>query len=342
MPVNGQPEKVSHRVPLPPAFVAKPFSRRKALSAGLSDSRLRSRDLVRSFHGVRIHRDLPNDTLWRCRSYQERMGAGFTFSHWTAAALLGVPLPDYVDRSTVHVSARHPARKPGGVGVTGHQVAADVWQSTELILRDDDTGDLDVFPIVPPALLWAQLATTLDLDDLVAVGDAIVTSRGPSVLAVGSMAVLDDLAAIAAVHAGRRGVRALQRALRLVRVGSLSRPESLLRLMLVRAGIPEPHLNLTVCDRAGAAIAMADLCWPDYRVLVEYEGDGHRTSRTKFRSDITRIEKYADGDWFGMRASADDVFVDPNPFIGRVARRLVARGWRPRRTELRHIAAARS
>ncbi|MBX3093434.1 MAG: hypothetical protein KF680_02665 [Cryobacterium sp.] len=156
------------------------------------------------------------------------------------------------------------------------------------------------------------------------------------------MVTLDELAATIAAHTGRRGVRALQRALSLVRVGSLSRPESLLRLMLVRAGIPEPRLNLTVCDRSGAAIAMADLCWPDYRVLIEYEGDGHRTSRAKFRSDITRIEKYADGDWFGMRASADDVFVDPNPFAGRIARRLAAQGWRSRRTELRHIAAARS
>lgn len=336
-----QSETVNHRVPLPPAFVDAPFSRRKALSLGLTDSRLRSRDLVRPFHGVRIHHDLPIDTLGRCRSYQERMRAGFVFSHWTAASLLGVPLPDYLDRSTVHVSARHPTRKPSGSGVTGHQIAAELWRSTELILRDDDTGGFDILPIVTPALLWAQLASTLDLDDLVALGDAIVTSRSPSVLATGPMATLDDLIAIATAHAGRRGVRALQRALPMVRFGSLSRPESLLRLMLVRAGIPEPQLNLTVCDRTGAAIAIADLCWPDHRVLIEYEGDGHRTSRTKFRSDITRIEKYADGDWFGMRASADDIFVDPNSFAERVARRLLARGWRPQRSELRHIAAAR-
>jgi very-short-patch-repair endonuclease len=75
-------------------------------------------------------------------------------------------------------------------------------------------------------------------------------------------------------------------------------------------------------------------------VLVEYEGDGHRTSRGKFRSDITRVEEYADGGWFALRAQADDVFADPNPFLGRLGRRLERRGWRNPR-ELRQVVGAR-
>ena len=125
-----------------------------------------------------------------------------------------------------------------------------------------------------------------------------------------------------------------------VRVGSLSRPESLQRLQLVRAGLPEPELNVRVQDRRGRLISMADLVWREYRTLIEYEGDGHRTSRTKFRSDITRGERYADGDWFPMRSHAGDVFGDPNDLIRRVSRRLRSRGW-DSRGELRQVAAAR-
>ena len=125
-----------------------------------------------------------------------------------------------------------------------------------------------------------------------------------------------------------------------VRVGPLSRPESLQRLQLVRAGVPEPALNVRVEDRAGRLISMADLSWPEYRVLLEYEGDGHRTSRTKFLSDMTRGENYADGGWFPMRSHAGYVFGNPNELTRRVARRLSERGWRAP-TQLRHVAAAR-
>src|SRR5690606_16025270 len=112
------------------------------------------------------------------------------------------------------------------------------------------------------------------------------------------------------------------------------------RLQLVRAGIPEPALNVRVTDPAGKLIAMPDLSWPKYRVLLEYEGDGHRTSRGKFLSDITRGEDYADGDWFSMRSHAGYVFGDPNVLIRRVARRLAERGWKSP-IQLRQVAAAR-
>ena len=74
---------------------------------------------------------------------------------------------------------------------------------------------------------------------------------------------------------------------------------------------------------------MTDLCWPKYRTLVECEGDYHRSSRSQFRSDITRMEMFTDGGWAGLRAHADDVFGDPNPFVARLWRRLEQRGWHP-------------
>lgn len=109
---------------------------------------------------------------------------------------------------------------------------------------------------------------------------------------------------------------------------------------MIRAGIPEPLLDVEVHDRRGRPIAEADEVWPEFRVLVEYEGEGHR-EKSRFRTDITRFETYADEDWSALRAHADDVFDDPNPFIGRLWRRLRSRGWVPKRREPRKVAGVR-
>src|SRR5690606_13408758 len=137
-------------------------------------------------------------------------------------------------------------------------------------------------------LLWAQLAEVLDHRDLVAVADAIVTMQHPGADCLGPLGTIDELRAITAVWAGRRRALAGRKASEHARVGPLSRPESLLRLMVVEAGLPRPEINSTVCDPTGAPIAMADLVWHEYRNLFEYDGDGHRSSRGKYRSDIER------------------------------------------------------
>lgn len=271
---------------------------------------------------------------WRCRAYLLRMAGDAAFSHVTAAALYGLPLPAYASAELVHVTRPTGSRPPEGRGVAGHELSPEQWMTRPFLHRDPENFDLFELPVLAPDLVWAQLAASLDEDDLVAVGDALVSGSAP-------LCTIDDLRAQALAWRGRRGARVMAGAVGLVRVGSLSRPESLQRLQLMRAGIPEPQLNVIVTDLLGSQIAMADAVWDEFRTLVEYEGDGHRTSRGKFRSDITRIERYADGEWFALRSHAGDVFGDPNPFIGRLWRRLVARGWHPRRREPRHIAPAR-
>lgn len=218
--------------------------------------------------------------------------------------------------------------------MVGHQVSEALWVTRDVIYRDFETFDIFSFPVVAPELVFAQLATTLDLADLVALGDAVIGGATP-------LGRTDDLLAMAGMWSPRPGAAKLRAAVKAIRPGSLSRPESLCRLQAVSAGIPEPQLNVQVADTSGRDIAMADLSWPEFRVLVEYEGDLHRKSRSKFRSDITRGELYVDGDWRGLRVTADDVFSDPNPFLARLARALEARGWRQPQLGLRHVAGAR-
>jgi hypothetical protein len=321
---------MSRRTPLPPVFNDQPFSRREAVAAGVTDRRLAAADLRKPFHGARIAQGLPYTLEWRCLSYRRVSSVPFAFSHVTAALLLGLPVPAYAIDDRIHVTVCSPATPPYGRGVVGHQLNPALWRRRSFVHSDPTTHELFELPVLAPAVVLAQLSASLDADDVIAVGDAVVARDGTG--------EVNDLASR---WGGRRGARALLRATSAMREGSRSRPESLQRRMFVRAGIPEPLPNVAVFAPDGRRLWTPDHVWPEYRVLSEYEGDGHRVSRAKFRSDIARFEEYVDGGWSPLRAQAADVFDDPNPFIARLWRRLVGGGWRPALREPRHIYAAR-
>jgi hypothetical protein len=180
------------------------------------------------------------------------------------------------------------------------------------ILRD--------LPILSPAMTWTTLAEILDPPDLLAAADYIVTGRPFD--RIPPLASLDELATAVEDRTKSRGARRCRDVLPLVRVGPLSRPESLVRLIAARAGVPEPVVNV----EAWPGGPIPDLAWPEFKVAVEYEGDHHR-EKQQFRADIGRIELLIDDDWLMVKASADDVFVRPRELAARIGRRLATRGW---------------
>ncbi|CAN5268887.1 hypothetical protein BH11ACT2_BH11ACT2_09520 [soil metagenome] len=189
-------------------------------------------------------------------------------------------------------------------------------------------------PIVSPAAAWADVAESLGVDDLVAAGEAAIT--GNPIRDRPPIASLEELAAIAQQRRGTAGARARAQALRLMKNGALSRPESLTRLLLVRAGVPHPLINPSIFDDRGAFVAMPDLAWPEYKVALEYEGDHHREVK-RYRTDIARVERLVDHGWLVVKVSADDLFDEPRALVERVVRRLVSRGWTPGRIHLAQI-----
>jgi len=325
--------RVTARSFLPSRLLDLPFARQTAVSSGVSASRLRARDLRTPFHGVWVDAALPCDVFWSSRAYLERMSATNVFSHVTAAQLYRLPVPQYLaDARIIHVSRSAGGTAPSGRGVMGHELSGELWQTRDVVHREQERGELFAFPVVAPGVLWAQLAEVLDGDDLVALGDAIVTGPSP-------LAGIQDLRAVVELCAGRRGARSMRDALPSIRSGPLSRPESLVRLQMVRGGLPEPVLNSTVHDQHGERIGEPDFCWPEFRVLAEYDSEQFHGERRR-RPDRERLELYNDGGWASVVAYRSDVFTDPNPFLGRLARRLRAGGWRPDR-EPWHIAGAR-
>lgn len=188
-------------------------------------------------------------------------------------------------------------------------------------------------PVFSPVDTWCSLATFLDPADLIAVVDHLLGTLD----ALARVAPEAFEAAIARRHAGR-GTAAMRWALQRARPGARSRTETLTRVVLRSAGIPEPSLNHRIVH-AGRRFYV-DLAWPEVRFGLEYDGDHHR-GPGQFLDDISRQELIHDDAWLLMRMTRRELFEHPEELIVRVARRLSERGWRGITLDMRHLVRPR-
>ena len=101
-----------------------------------------------------------------------------------------------------------------------------------------------------------------------------------------------------------RGVVLARTAVKLVRERVDSPRETWLRLCLVLAGLPMPECNLVIGADQGP-IGRVDLVYLAYRLIIEYEGDQHRTDRNQWNRDIDRQEVFARDHWTLMRITSE-------------------------------------
>lgn len=261
--------------PLHPRFRNRPFLVAEATRAGVGRARLRSSDLTSPHRGVRAPRVVAPTLLDRCAAYLAIMPPRSVFSHSTAALLAGVPLPIRIEReSALHVAVLPPQRAPRVDGITGHQL--DLRASEVMMIRG--------LRVTTPERTWCDLGAVLSVRELVAAGDFLIGRERP----ISSREKLSESVA----RRGRgRGVANLAKALALLNERSESPQESLLRTIFVQAGLPRLDVNIDVRDGCGRFVARPDLRFPDHRLVVEYEGDGHRTDRKQWRDDFGRIAR---------------------------------------------------
>ena len=170
----------------------------------------------------------------------------------------------------LYVSAVLPARAPRRQGISGHHAesGAGIVQQAGV-------------PTSNPVATWLTICSIVGLDELVVAADHRVLD--PSQLDPQDIRPFTSTAALRVAVGGfhGRGARRAASALDLVRCGAESRPETLLRLLLQRAGLPEALPNRQVRDDAGRWLGRADLVYPEFRTVVEYDGDRHRSSRAR-------------------------------------------------------------
>lgn len=285
-----QSGRMKPRTTLPPELCTGPFTTRAAAECGVGQGRLRGADLERPFRGIRSAQQLDTPRQ-RARALQLRMPAAAFFCGITAAMLTTIPLPPRAERPReLHVAMPAPMRACRTTDVVGHK----------LHVADCDLTCRDGLRMTTPARTWCDLAAALDLEDLVAAGDFIIHHRHP-------LASRDNLRAAVARHVGRRGRARLLEALELLDDHSDSRPESIVRVAVVRAGIPGLCANYEIRDAHGVMIARADLCFPEHRVIFEYQGDYHRAEPERWRKDRTRVARLAAAGWHVIEIAADEL-----------------------------------
>lgn len=321
------------RQPIPPELKAGAFTLAQGRAAGLRTGRMRGTDLERPFRGVRIVRDAtppddgllghfdlpapPLDLLANCAALAVLLGGEPVFTHLTAALLWPVPLPALDPAPPLHIGVRPPARPPNRRGVHGHKLldpkARDVIRHGRRI--------------VDPATMFCQLAALLAVEDLVAVGDALILApKYPHPFDDRPWTTRRALTERVEVFRGR-GKSLATRAVGLIRPGSESRPETLVRLAISDAGLPEPEVNLEIRAPDGTRLGRADLVYLRWGVIVEYDGDQHRTSRRQFDTDVQRLERFAANGWTVVRITGRAFFGDRSTCLARVEQALTKAGW---------------
>jgi G:T-mismatch repair DNA endonuclease (very short patch repair protein) len=223
------------------------------------------------FHGVHGYADLEL-TPWT----------------WALAALLVLPKDSVIARTTalwlwgveigrplpVHATTTHP-HPVRHAGLICHRRRRPVPQHRRRGIA-----------VTTPEQSFIESCLELGFVDRIVAGDWLLR------LGHTSLAALQTAIDSSAV----RGVTRARRAVAHVRERVDSPRETVLRLMLVFAGLPEPEPNLPIGDRDDF-IARPDLVYLAYRVVVEYDGQHHWSTEGQREHDIARREALERAGW---------------------------------------------
>lgn len=99
-----------------------------------------------------------------------------------------------------------------------------------------------------------------------------------------------------------------------------------MRLILLAHGLPEPAVNAIV-SRPGERTRYGDMVYDRWRVIVEYDGNHHRTG-AQYVADVERLEQLARAGWTVIRVLKEQL-EHPHLIAERVRRALRDAGWKP-------------
>jgi hypothetical protein len=126
-------------------------------------------------------------------------------------------------------------------------------------------------------------------------------------------------------YPGARGLKSLRIALPLVDRGAASPKETWLRLVFIDAGLAKPMTQRPIFE-GHKLVRVLDLCWEEFMVGAEYDGDQHRTSRKQYAKDVQVKRKLARLGWNVTFVIKEDHRDD---IVKSAWDAMVARGWKP-------------
>lgn len=146
--------------------------------------------------------------------------------------------------------------------------------------------------VATPEHCMVGSARRLDLVDWVAAADSLLYLRRTTIEALTEYAS----------HSREWGSAATRTALPFVRAGAESVRETVVRLMLTLAGLPEPECNVDVLNGT-QFLGRGDLVYREWRVIVEYDGRQHIDDVRQWEHDVLRLEGLAEHGWVVIRVT---------------------------------------
>ena len=231
--------------------------------------------------------------------------------HWAGpdAVLCGYSAAELLDRSCA------PWHAPAEVVVTAGRAGARSRQG--VIVRRDVLHPGEITE-VDGVRVTSRMRTAFDLARWLSPTEGVVAVDA---LARGAFAP-DLLLNFTVRYAGLRGVRNVLDALTWADARSGSPPETRLRLLLVRGGLPRPVPQHPVLDDERRRAVWLDLAWPEHRLAVEYDGDDHFATPEKARADAQRHTRLVAAGWRVLRYTAHEMRHQPDRIVAEVRRAL--------------------
>lgn len=279
---------------------AEPFTRQDALARGLTDRQLRGPAYRQLHTGVYIPAWVEVTPEVAARAALLPFGGRAFASHTTAARLWRLPIPTSPDEHVTVTLESHRRRRSG---ITCHVGAGG---SVKLVRG---------VPVSAVERTFVELCSLLPLVEAVVVGDHLVRHGLISREGLVRFCASSRLAGAAKARV----------AVGLVRERVDSPMETRVRMLLVLAGLPEPRVNETVADEGLVDRRKYDLCWPEAKLIVEYDGRHHIERVKQWRSDLRRREGIDDDGWRIIVLIAEDVYKTPGETLARIHRVLLAR-----------------
>lgn len=269
---------------------------------------MHSRDLAsdrmtRAVPGFFMRADAPADLRAIAEVVQRYVRPGAVISDVTAAELLDFPLPQPMTRA---------GGAPIHCRVTGEGTKTSSALLEVHVRAKTRTIRFHGLTLSHPVIALQEIAPSIPHVDLVACVDALAADRHGAAQRI----PLPQIRESADLLKGR-GAAALRRAAADARERVWSPMETRVRLLLLGCGYAEPVSNMELWEPTTGIVYYVDLAYPQWRIAIEYDGEGHRVDKDQWEKDLHKNEVLHDQGWKVLRLSNADVR-DPQDFLLRL------------------------
>lgn len=231
------------------------------------------------------------------------LGPQAALSHEEAARIHGIELVD--DEGTRRATV---PRNQGRAKSPGWRIARHDLTSDDVVLLDD-------------VRVTSAERTVYDLTFVLALGYAVVAAD--SALRQGLVSLSALLTSLCTAQG--RGANRPRAVARMLDPLSGSVLESMLRVILLSAGLPAPQSQFEISNEFGRFLARVDFCWVSERLVVEADGFAFHCDRAAYRGDRIRMNELERMGWRVLRFTWEDVMERPD-FVVALVRQCLEHG----------------